>query len=724
MTAIMTTTARPAQRTTTKRRPDFALAGVLAFGLAARLFSWRAVFRPDRVYYFDTDDYYHLRRMMAAAADFPHLAAFDPYLGFPTGFRVNWPSLYDRFGGLLIRVFAGAAPSLRAAQTVAALLPPLAGAATLWLVYLLARRLFGRAAALASTAIAAVLPLPVFYAMAGRPDHHCFENFWFAAILFAALRLLDAKDERGRAARAAVLAAVCAAGAQFWIGSLLAAGALAAFAAGELLFGKRRAAPRGFFWLGAALIAEGALLLPSGVLSAWGKEGAVLFDAPSLFQPGFAAAAGAAVLGFCWLKSDKARGRALGALAAAGALAIWLAARGAASIGAYLSGPVLVFRNAPEMQPLLVPFGKWGAAYVHANFGWAFWLLAPLAFLLMRASRRSPGRRLLLIWTAPCAALALWQSRYALELSLPAALLMGWGACRFAARFNAAAALLAALALLAPALKNLGELPLSAPSTVTIGEDLLDACDWLRENAPPTRSLWKDEGAPEYGVYALHDDGDEIAAIAQRPAAAGNMHFLSREIENSIAFFLMTDAEQAYAFLRGGGFRYVLLGDLVHNQTLQIDGELYRWDGAALRRNDGTPRASFWSLVYSRLYLVDGSLTALNGDLVPPVPHFRLVYESPHAAFGVARDKVFEVVPGARLGGACAPGAVVATVPVKSFQGRAFAYRALARCDAGRFELNAPYAGDYEVKSGNRVGKIAVADAEVETGTAKAVRFE
>jgi asparagine N-glycosylation enzyme membrane subunit Stt3 len=700
--------------------------GLLAAALAARLLSLAAVFRQGRVFYFDTDDYYHLRRIMAAAANFPRLPSFDPYLGFPSGFRVNWPPLYDLIVGWTTRIAAGPSPSLHAAQTAAALAPPLAGVATLWLFYKVARRLCGRRAALAALAVAAVLPLLVFYTMAGRPDHHCFENFWFAAVLLGVLNLLDAGGEKERAWTAVAIAASAAAGVMFWIGSELLVAVLLAFATWELTFAARREkpAPRAMFWLGAALLLQGALLLPFGAASAWGRSGAVVFDAPSLFQPVLAAAAGFWVLGLYWRRAEGLGARAASALAAAAAAGLWLAARGAASVRLYLAGQVPVFRFAPEMQPLLAPFGRWGASYAHANFGWAFWTLPPLAWMFARAARRSPARRLAVVWTAACAAPALWQSRYAYELSLPAALLLGWGAVRAARRWNRAVAAAALLILLLPALKNLAELPLSPPAETTTGEDLLDACDWLRERTPPTRSLWRDEGQPEYGVYALHDVGDEVAAIAQRPAAAGNMHYLRAEIEESIAFFLMQDAGQAYDFLRRRRFRYVLLNDLVHNQTLSLDDRLYRWDGAILRANDGVPPPPFWSLVYSRLYVLDGSLTALDGALIAPVEHFRLVYESPNRVSDVSRDKIFEVVPGTRLAGACRVGAVQASVPVVTNQGRSFVYRTLARCATGRYEMTLPYPGTYAVASGPRHKNISVTETETKSGASKALDLD
>jgi asparagine N-glycosylation enzyme membrane subunit Stt3 len=709
-----------------------AAAALIAAGLAVRLSDWAAVFRGGRVLFVDTDDYYHLRRIMAAAAAFPRLPAVDAYLGFPAGFAVNWPALYDRFVGGLTLLAGLGRPDLRVSQLVAAAVPPLAGAATLWLFWRAARRLLGEAAALWSLAFAAVLPPLVFYTALGRPDHHCFENLWFLVCLLALLRLLDARTEKARALSAAALAAAGAVGALFWIGQIGLAATGFLFALAELARPRRDAAPeRALFWLGAAFLVEAVLLLPSGFSGPWAGE--ALFDAPSLFQPLALAAAGLWIWALVWRRAEGWRpGRAAAAAGLAFAATAALAARGVASLARYAAAPLPVFRTFTEMQPLLAPFGRWGLGTVLANFGWAFFLLPPLAVLFARAERR-PAARLLLAWAGTTGALALWQTRYALHFALPAALLWGWACARAAAavseRFSArrlplpraaAAVLLAAGAavLLAPALENCAGLALAPADAVTGNPDLLAACDWLRENTPPTRSLWSDEGAPEYGVYALHSFGDQIAAVAQRPAAAGNMHFLPDAIMNSIRFFFEDDPSSAYAFLRGKRFRYVLLTDLLHDGTLPMYADLFGLNGfEAVPTPDGGLRVSprYWSLVYPRLYALDGAAQA--GGAVASVEHFRLVYESPTQAHGVHSVKVYEVVEGARVEGACRAGRVEASVSVLTNEGRSFVYRDAAACGPDRrFRLALPYVGTYSLASGRRRFTVSVAERDALDG--------
>jgi hypothetical protein len=721
------------------RAERLGVCALLAAALAIRLSSWAAIFRAGRVFFVDTDDFYHLRRIMTAAADFPRLPSFDYYLGFPAGFRVNWPPLYDLFVGALTLIFGLGRPTLRLCATVAAFVPPLAGTATLWLFHRVVRRLAGREAALWALGLAALLPPLVFYSLLGRPDHHCFENFWFLAALLPALALVDGGSSRPATASLAMAMAL-AAGVSFWIGSLLFSGLLCAWALWELaLPGRQDGRPaRACFWFGAAFLMEAVLLLPICAASQWGREGAVLFDAPTLFQPLALAALGLGTLGWYWRRAEGWTGRACGACAAACLAAAFLARSGLDSLfiyTLYTGVPTWGMRTFSELQPLLAPFGRWSIDYVGPAFGWAFWTLPLLALLFARGSARGSARRLVLIWTALTGALALWQTRYALHLALPAALLLGWGCAEAVRRLSAppherrrpwsrAAVLLAALALLYPALKNVAALPLTKAENLTDPAGLLEACDWLRERTPATRSLWRDEGPPEYGVYAPPGIGDQVAAIAQRPAAAGNMHFLRRQMLDSIAFFFLEDPRAAYDFLRTRRFRYLLLGDLVHSGALSGYASLFGLKDFIFPPASGgavTLPPRYWDLVYLRLYALDGSLARYGRRPLAPVEHFRLVHESRRENSGAQAWKVFEVVAGARLAGACRPGAVEASAPVRTDQGREFAWRDRTACGRdGRYALSLPYAGTYVLTSASgRRRSLAVGDADVEAGAPK-----
>ncbi len=695
------------------RAIDAPAAALTAAGLALRLASARAVFRGGNILFIDTDDYYHLRRMMTAAANFPRLPSFDSYLGFPTGFHCNWPPLYDWLAGWLM---IGA--NLRTAEIIAAFIPPIAGTITLWLFYKVAVRVVERRAALWALGIAAVLPMPVFYTMLGRPDHHSPENLFFFFVLAVVLDRLK-RDDKPSWRDALIPAAALSAGILCWIGSVVFAAILFAFALWELL--PRRSPPKAVLWLGEVFGCAAVLIIPFCFLSHWGVAFVYDFDAPSPFQFTFLLATASLTVGLWCYRARENKKSGILMLVAACIMFLELAYRSISSWALFAGAPLRVFQTASEMQPLLKPFGRWSGDYAGVFFGWSLWLIAPLAWLFYN-NAKTPARRLILIWAGVTGALALWQTRYAYHFSYPAALLVGFGADRALARLgrkskSKAMALavvpVAAVLILGHALKNSAGMVMADPRALTLDTDLIETCDWLREHTPPTRSLWRDEGAPEYGIYALHDYGGPISAIAQRPAAAGNMHVMREQIKESAALFFMESENQAYEFLSSRRFRYVVLDDVVH------DGRLDNEAAGA-----GIPRitARLWDLVYARLYVNDGSLSNTGERWVAPVGHMRLVHESPTETFGVKRFKVFEVVPGAALSGRCEKGIVEASIALRTDQGRSFSYRTFSPCQAGRYDMNLPYAGRYQLSKGKVRASLSVSGEDVEHGSSVSAR--
>jgi dolichyl-diphosphooligosaccharide--protein glycosyltransferase len=118
------------------------------------------------------------------------------------------------------------------------------------------------------------------------------------------------------------------------------------------------------------------------------------------------------------------------------------------------------------------------------------------------------------------------------------------------------------------------------------------------------------------------------------------------------------------------------------------------------------PRETFDSLMFSRLYLHDGSRTMLSEALA----RFRLVWESarqirrPYYRSPVSAVKIFEFVRGARLSGRAPPGRIVRLrMPLISNRNRPFLYEAALRCGpSGHYRFVVPYpteAGFIGVKS-------------------------
>lgn len=705
--------------------------GTILLLLAAflvRLSPWKSIFRGGDIFFVDTDDYYHLRRMMTAAANFPGLPGFDYYLGHPSGFSVQWPPFYDWIMGALTWVLGAGAPTLELSQTTAALAPPVLGVIGLCLFYAVARDALGSRGARVSLAFAAILPMPVFYTMLGRPDHHCFEIVWVLAAWACASRLLSSENRHECLIWASGTAASLLLGLLSWVGTFFFALILFIFMMFEMIRHEpsREKSPEPHFWFAAVFLLPAPWLL-------WAGTGVSFdFDALSLFQPLLMTCCGLWCL-FLYIRRDQGwTWGAFAVLAAATSATGLLLRQGVPSLAAYAELAPPMFQSASELQPFFKPHGSWSLDNARAYFGSALWLL-PLAAGFFATEKMSPLRRLALFWTLLTGLLAVWQTRYALHLSFPAALLLGYGAVRLYEKIRklpelainggslwaAGLVLLVSTGLLFSALKNVAGLSLADPESLTDSADLLSACRWIREHTPPTRSLWKDEGRPEYGVYSLHSIGNQVAAIAQRPAVAGNMHVLRRALENSVIFFFMDDSARARAFLRRGAFRYILLGDMIHDGLLAHYARMYGLKGyETASRSDGALEipAKVWDLVYMRLYVLDGgSAPGRRGQpSVPPLDTFRLVYESEGERHGTSRFKVFEAVEGARLSGRCAAGTrVEGSIQVITSRGRQFRYQNDSLCGrTGRYEMNLPYAGIYDIGRGGAALRRRISAAE------------
>ena len=101
----------------------------------------------------------------------------------------------------------------------------------------------------------------------------------------------------------------------------------------------------------------------------------------------------------------------------------------------------------------------------------------------------------------------------------------------------------------------------------------------------------------------------------------------------------------------------------------------------------------------NRLYLFDGEAVSIEGDSLPAMSRFRLLYDSPESrieflGFSLPEYKIFEFVTGAKLCGKAKPGeGVEAHVKLLTPSGEEFDYVNTTRASQdGRFCLRMPYA--------------------------------
>ena len=172
-----------------RRLDAWAVFGVSLAALLLRFLTWPALTRSG-LQLVSMDDYGHLRRAMATLVDFPRVLAFDPYLHHPEGAIWIWPPGFDFGIAAIARLLFGADADLAEVTLVAALVPPILGALTIWPLFAFVRRTVGLAEARWAMLFYAVLPAAVVWSSFGHADQHCAEALALVLVLAAFSRML------------------------------------------------------------------------------------------------------------------------------------------------------------------------------------------------------------------------------------------------------------------------------------------------------------------------------------------------------------------------------------------------------------------------------------------------------------------------------------------------------------------------------------------------------
>ncbi|HSN90833.1 MAG TPA: STT3 domain-containing protein, partial [Anaeromyxobacteraceae bacterium] len=211
-----------------RRRALLALAAVLALALGLRLAPFGRIFTPGGVALAaDGDTWYHALRAERIARDWPRVPWTDPGMNHPAGAEIPWPPLLDQAVATLAVATGPATPEH--VRAVAALVPPVLGAAVVALAALLGAALLGGAAWWDAALLVALLPAAIRQSFVGRPDHHVLEVLLAGAALLAYAREIG-RERAGRLGPA-LLGAVLALSFWSWSGSALTLLFLAAHAA-------------------------------------------------------------------------------------------------------------------------------------------------------------------------------------------------------------------------------------------------------------------------------------------------------------------------------------------------------------------------------------------------------------------------------------------------------------------------------------------------------------
>jgi len=528
--------------------------------------------RPGEPRLLGTDAYFHLRHAHGAVRDLSRLEPWDRGTHYPQGTLNDAAGLFDLAVAGVSRVLYGAEATRDEVATVAAWFPPVLGAATMALLWALARRVAPPPVPLLASLLFLLYPGESLGRTAlGFADHHAAESFLTVAAVLGAVRLLqrDRSDDALPCWQPALLSPLPIAALAFtWRGAplvllVLAAGLVAerlaalgtrggedlrsAAAAGRAprggarpsrspSEGSRRAGP-----LARPVVRYGLGLLVSLLAVRW------LWPALELGPPSarlmLAGAAALTVCGGLGLSLLELAARRTGRPAAVGWAGLAAAGAGAGlllggtgfgrQVWAWLAEPrtVLVQEHLPVTAGLLLE--RLGAVALLGVPG--------LALGAIQVGRRSLPRESLVPLGVGAGLLAVWCSTrdlgyaappfLALAAALPTLALWRWVRAGSAGPWPGATGALrrlamgAVLAVLAAPLWPYGvtRAPWMGRGDVAqarvYGEPLFAAMDWLRGRTPPPEPSQGGPARGRYGVLSSWPIGNLVAAYGERVPA-------------------------------------------------------------------------------------------------------------------------------------------------------------------------------------------------------------
>jgi asparagine N-glycosylation enzyme membrane subunit Stt3 len=729
------------------RRVDALLVVVLAaVAVGLRAVFLRETFGSDgTVTFTDPDGFYHARRALYTFTQFPAVLFFDPYLNYPAGAPVPWPPLWDWILAAAARALGG---SPRGFELTLAWAAPVVAAFTVIPVYAMGRLLGGRGTGLAAGAIFAALPVAVYYARVGNPDHHAWVALLAAVFLAHSIAALR-PETRGRALIwiGAALCVLRVLVVLSWNGSLL----YVAIGEGALLLGASVAGRADLLRVQAAgALAAAALAAPFVWLGGVPAAGPFATTMLSWFHVAVFAGTGFVCAALAALERRRpsgsfasriARAVAIGAFATGVLVAFEAPRRALVPSAAFLSGRDSWSNEGnPETRALFGPPIE-GAVVprmpASAYYGWlAYALPLALAVTLWRV-RRPEGRAAsacFAAWAAVLGSLAVSGVRFgsdfapaaSVAFALTAGAAQGVAARRMPGGARAAAAL--AAAVVAAALFWPPAASLYWPQARSLWESRSDAsAPWgpfaslvafgrsVRAATPETAGYVDADGLPAYGVLVEPSLGHALRWASRRAVPADNFGpYLDALTYHRVDHFYATRSEDE-AVLEANRLRTPYVVTATHT---------------ALRSGP--------ALVQRRLHEHDGSA---RGHL-PHLGHFRLVTEGPEhglpflpvaAPQELAPYKLFEVVAGAVLEVSAAPESEVeAELGLVTSAGRRFRFHAAALADgAGIARLRVPYATDavaptraegrWRVRTGDAEIEVEVSERDVVDGRVQSV---
>jgi dolichyl-diphosphooligosaccharide--protein glycosyltransferase len=567
-----------------------------------RMITYSSIFVGNNVRFLEFDPFYHMRRVVSFAVNFPHIWSFDTYIDYPYGNAPGWPPLYDWTIALISNIIGLGHPSRHLIETVGVYFPVFIGSLSVIVIYFLSKDIFsGRKngenwkIGVISGLLLAVIPAFTQVSFLGFVDHHVAEVLLSTTIYLFFLKALNADNSNKRfkflfiAGLVLILAILTLPDVPIFIGIIL------AYIVVQSIVDKN------YRYL--SMIIGTILILCVGLY--------ILF--PETYQN---------------LSSG---------------------------IGFLLKDSTLS-QQVKETQPLFFTFeGTFTLGPAWYAFNTALYIaIAGIILIFIRVAKRSleltKARVMFLVWTLIVLVLNLYQTRFIYLFAVNIVILCAYLISELIGSRKTDIKIIGIILFIAILVPSIQTNNIMRQYPLMLSNDWFTSLQWLKDNTPnpinggnndsnnsinngsnsnvdDILNIPSKDRVPEYGIMSWWDYGNYILYLSERPVVANNFQLGA---EDSAKFLASENESSANQIMNKRKAKYVIvdygsgLNVLRSGNTLSIRGS---WISVAFLLgkdlnyylDNGIPNQNYLNTTYARLYLFDGK----------GMENYKLIYKSP-----------------------------------------------------------------------------------------------
>ena len=562
-----------------------------------RMLTYGSIFVGNNIRFLEFDPFYHMRRAVSFAENFPHTWNFDTYIDYPYGNIVGWPPLYDWTIALISNIIGLGNPNRHLIETVGVYFPVFIGSLSVIVIYILGKEIFGNSNETSndtgwkigaiSGLLLAIIPAFTQVSFLGFVDHHVAEVLLSSTMYLFFLKALKEDNFRKRIIFLFIAGFVLMLAILTWPGTPIFIGIILAYITVQSIIDKRYK----------------HLFVVIGIILALGIG--LYFIFPATYQN--------LELGIGFLLKER-----------------------------------IVLQQVKETQPLFFTFeGRFTLEPAWYAFNTALYIAIVGIFLIIigvvrRSLELTRARVMFLVWTLIVLILNLYQTRFIYLFAVNVVILCAYLITELINHRKIYIKIIGVILLIAILIPSIQTNSIMTQYPLMLSNDWFTSLEWLKSNTPDPISNISSNGSsregswntpskdhiPEYGIMSWWDYGNYILYLSERPVVANNFQLGA---EDSAKFLISENESEANQIMNKRKARYVIvdyrsgLSVLRSGNRISIRGS---WISVAFLSGksldyyldkNGFPNQNYFNTTYAKLYLFDGK----------GMENYKLIYKSP-----------------------------------------------------------------------------------------------